>query len=224
MHAVISYDDTLNDHDALALGRVLSAAGAELTLAYVRHTTLAEPSREELEESEARALLERGARWLDDLAVDRRVVIDASTGEGLRRVAEAEEADLVVFVSDYRTPAGHVALGSSASRLLDIGATPLAVAPAAYRARRERVIRAIGVLPWGDPAVLETAESLAERIDAEVVGATRGIDMLIVGSRNEAREGRVLISSHALGEIENAECPVIVLARATPLRFEYSLA
>ena len=37
--AIVSYDDTHNDHDALMLGRVLAAAGAELTLAYVRHTT-----------------------------------------------------------------------------------------------------------------------------------------------------------------------------------------
>ena len=37
--AIVSYDDTHNDHDALILGRVLAEAGAELTLAYVRHTT-----------------------------------------------------------------------------------------------------------------------------------------------------------------------------------------
>ena len=59
---IVSYDDTLNDHDALALGRVLAEAGAELQLAYVRHTTQSQRSREELEEHEAEALLERGAR------------------------------------------------------------------------------------------------------------------------------------------------------------------
>ena len=36
---IVSYDDTLNDHDALALARVLAKAGATLELAYVRHTT-----------------------------------------------------------------------------------------------------------------------------------------------------------------------------------------
>ena len=56
-HAIISYDDTLNDHDALMLGRVLAAIGTELTLAYVRHTTQSERSREELEEHEAEKLL-----------------------------------------------------------------------------------------------------------------------------------------------------------------------
>src|SRR6266568_382637 len=90
---IVSYDDTPNDHDALNLGRVLADAGAELTLAYVRHTTQSERAREELEEHEAEALLERGARWLGDLEVDRQVVVSASTSEGLRWLAEHDEAD-----------------------------------------------------------------------------------------------------------------------------------
>ena len=39
VRAIVSYDDTENDHDALMLGRVLADAGAQLTLAYVRHST-----------------------------------------------------------------------------------------------------------------------------------------------------------------------------------------
>ena len=34
---IVSYDDTDNDRDALALGRLLAVSGAELSLAYVRH-------------------------------------------------------------------------------------------------------------------------------------------------------------------------------------------
>src|SRR5579875_616815 len=85
--ALISYDDTLNDHDALGLGRLLGGAGAHLTLAYVRHTTQRERSREELEEHEAQALLDRGTRWLEEFHVDTRVVVSGSTGEGLARLA-----------------------------------------------------------------------------------------------------------------------------------------
>src|SRR5436309_3143626 len=106
--AIISYDDTLNDHDALTFGRVLNEAGASLTLAYVRHTRLVEREREELEEHEAQALLARGARWFGDVDVPGRVVMSASTAEGLRWLAEQEDADIVVFGSDYRTAAGHV--------------------------------------------------------------------------------------------------------------------
>ena len=117
--AIVSYDDTPNDHDALMLGRVLAQAGAELTLAYVRHTTQSERRREELEEHEAEALLERGARALDGLEVERRVIVSGSTPEGLRWLAEQEDADIVVFGSDYRTPAGHVSPQHSSVRLLD---------------------------------------------------------------------------------------------------------
>src|SRR2546421_12515109 len=88
--AIVSYDDTPNDHDALSLGRVLADAGAELTLAYVRHSTEATQEREQLEEHEAEALLERGARTLGDLHVERRVVVSASTAEGLRWLAQAD--------------------------------------------------------------------------------------------------------------------------------------
>jgi hypothetical protein len=44
--AIVSYDDTPNDHDALSLGRVLADAGAELVLVYVRHSTQDRPDRE----------------------------------------------------------------------------------------------------------------------------------------------------------------------------------
>src|SRR5258707_11774937 len=115
--AIVSYDDTLNDQDALALASVLAEAGAELMLAYVRHTTQNQSSREALEEHDADQLLARGARWLGNLDVERRVVVHASTGEGLKALAESEQAEIVVFGSDYRTAAGHVAPQQSAKTL-----------------------------------------------------------------------------------------------------------
>ncbi len=86
-HAIVSYDDTPNDHDALMLGRTLRDAGARLTLAYVRHAVHRCPDAEELCHHEADALLERGARWLEEPDVERRVVVSASTGEGLAWLA-----------------------------------------------------------------------------------------------------------------------------------------
>src|SRR2546423_3820084 len=82
--AIISYDDTPGDHDALMLGRILADAGASLSVAYVRHCICDDCSQEELEEHEAEALLARGARWLTGLDVDTRVVVSPSTPEGLR--------------------------------------------------------------------------------------------------------------------------------------------
>jgi nucleotide-binding universal stress UspA family protein len=219
-NTIVSYDDTLNDHDALMLGRVLAEAGAELTLAYVRHTKQSERSREELEEHEAETLLERGARWLGDLDAQRRVVVSPSTGEGLRWLAEQEEADLVVFGSDYRTAAGHVTPGRSAQTLLDGGSAAVAIAPANYRSEREPAIRTIGVLAApGDDAAHTTAHELADRLEATVTNSERGVDLLVIGSRPEAREGRVMITAQAQNAIENATCPVLVVARGVPLRF-----
>jgi len=216
---IISYDDTLNDHDALALGRVLATAGAELELAYVRHTTQSDRSREELDQSQAEALLERGARWLDDLDVPRRVVVSASTGEGLAWLAADVDADIVVFGSDYRTAAGHVDPGTSARRLLEGGPVAVAIAPANYRSDRNPTISTIGVLD-ADNAARETAHNIADRLGAAVVSAPAAkIDLLVVSSRPEAREGRVMVSSAAERAIESSTAPVLVVPRGTPVRF-----
>lgn len=216
---IVSYDDTLNDHDALALGRVLGSLGAELELAYVRHTTQSNRSREELDQSQAEALLERGARWLDDLDVSRKVVVSASTGEGLVWLAADEKADIVVFGSDYRTAAGHVDPGTSARRLLEGASAAVAIAPANYRGHREVSIRTIGILD-GDPAARQTANEIADRLGAVVVSAPAAkLDFLVVSSRPEAQAGRVMVSSRAMNAIEEATVPVLVVPRGTPVRF-----
>jgi nucleotide-binding universal stress UspA family protein len=217
--AIVSYDDTLNDHDALALGRVLAGFGAELELAYVRHTVQADRSREELDQGQAEALLERGARWLDNLDVSRRVVLSASTGEGLAWLAADENADIVVFGSDYRTAAGHVDPGTSARRLLEGGTAAVAIAPANYRSHRDVTIRTVGVLD-GDPAARQTANEIADRLGALVVSAPAAkIDFLVVSSRPEGSQGHVMISAQATNAIESATVPVLVVPRGTPVRF-----
>jgi nucleotide-binding universal stress UspA family protein len=218
--AIVSYDDTLNDHDALGLARVFAGAGTALTLAYVRHTTLVEPDREQLEEHEAEALLERGARWLGDLDVARRVVLSPSTGDGLKWLAEQDDAELVIFGSDYRTAAGHVAPQQSAQILLEGGPAAVAIAPANYRSNRAPQIRRIGVLAENtDEAAAETARDLAKQLQATATRAERDVDLLIVGSRPEAPQGRVMVTSQAQNAIENATAPVLVLARGVPLSF-----
>jgi nucleotide-binding universal stress UspA family protein len=223
-HAIVSYDDTLNDQDALALARVLGDAGAQLTLAYVRHSNLAEQRREQLEEHEAEALLERGSRWIGDLGVERRVVINASTSEGLKSLAVQRGADLIVFGSDYRTAAGHIAPQATTERLLDGGPLAIAIAPANYRARASHSIHTIGVLTAGhDHAAIETAHELAARLHATVVDRQVGVDLLVVGSRAEAAEGQALISSRARNLIEESTSPVLVVAKGVTLKFAQQL-
>jgi nucleotide-binding universal stress UspA family protein len=220
-HAIVSYDDTPNDQDALVLSHLLADAGARLTLAYVRHTTEPEHTREEREEHAAEALLERGAHWLDDVvSVDRKVIVSASTGEGLRWLAEQDHADVIVFGSDYRTAAGHVNPGRSAQTLLEGGPTALAIAPASYREHRDVQIRTIGLLADdGDQAALETAQHLATAHDAALVRDDVRVDLLVVGSRPEARQGQVMVSAQTANIIENATCPVLVVARGVAVEF-----
>src|SRR5258708_7244700 len=127
---IVSYDDTDNDRDALALGRLLAVSGAELSLAYVRHFTEADANKEELERQKAEALLEQGAEAIGAPDLPRHVVVHASTGEGLLELAEREHADIVVFGSEYRTSPGSVNPGTSAQRLLSGGTVAVAIAPA----------------------------------------------------------------------------------------------
>ena len=219
LNAIVSYDDTENDHDALALGRVLAEAGADLTLAYVRHANHPDTDEELREQREAEALLERGAERLDDFHVEHRIVVSPSTGEGLGTLADQEDADLVVFGSDYRTAFGHVSPGRSAQRLLEGGPAAIALAPSGYHADSPH-IRTVGVLAApGDDETLETARELAEAFGARLTRDERHVDVLVVGSRIEAPHGRVMVSAQSQKQIENATFPVLVLARGAQLRF-----
>jgi nucleotide-binding universal stress UspA family protein len=219
-HAIVSYDDTQNDRDALMLGATLRDAGARLTLAYVRHSVHRCPDDEELSHHDAHALLRRGAGRLEEPELPRRVVMHASTGAGLAALAAAEQADVIVFGSDYRTRRGHVAIGRSAQTLLEGGVTAVALASADYAADTG-ALATVGVLRGtADEAAIETAFSLADRLGASVIDRDRGVGLLVVGSRPEARAGHVMISSHAANAIEEATSPVLVVARGVPLRFE----
>jgi nucleotide-binding universal stress UspA family protein len=220
-HAIVSYDDTQNDRDALMLGRTLRDAGARLTLAYVRHFVHRCPDAEELSHHDAHAMLERGAGWLDEPDLPRRVVLNASTGEGLAWLAAAEQADMIVFGSDYRTPRGHVSVGRSAQTLLEGGRSALALAPADYAAGGPPEIRTVGVLRGtADEAAIETAFSIADRLEATVLDRDRGVDLLVVGSRPEAPLGRVMLTSHAANTVDEATSPVLIVARGVPVQFE----
>lgn len=218
--AIISYDGTVNDQDALMLGRVLAGLGVRLELAYVRHITQSESAREQLEEHEADQLLERGARMLGDLEVSRRVVVSGSTADGLRRLAQDDEADILVFGSDYRTAAGHVAPQRSAQTLLDGGSVAVALAPASYRADQATQFGRVGLLAAADDqGALATAQDLAAALGAVVTRGEPHVDLLVVGSRSEAPDGRLMISSRAQNELENATCPVLVMPRGASIRF-----
>ena len=82
---IVSYDGTANEDDAIALGRVFARAGAEVSLAYVRHTRSPTTAARRSPRTRPRQLLERGAELLGNPDAATHVVTDRSTPEGLRR-------------------------------------------------------------------------------------------------------------------------------------------
>lgn len=218
---IVSYDGTANEDDAITLGRLLAGAGADLALAYVRHSHEPDDSRETLAQAEAQQLLERGAELLGDAEVARHVVTDRSTPAGLSALAEREGAQLLVFCSDSHTAKGHVAIGNSAERLLEGGTTAVAIASVDLAERIAgsgiRQVVAVGDLDGG---ARETAATLAGALGASVGPVVNAeTDLLVIDSRPEAGAGRVSISSSAAHLIEIATCPVIVVPRGVSLGF-----
>ena len=144
---IVSYDDTDNDRDALALGRLLAFSGAELSLAYVRHSFGGA-----LEQKEAEEMLARGAASVGAPEMPRHVVVNPATSVGLTELAERENADVIVFGSEYRTAPGTVKPGISAHKLLLGGPAAIAVAPAGLRAHPSVSVNTVGVIDEGDEA------------------------------------------------------------------------
>jgi nucleotide-binding universal stress UspA family protein len=216
---IVSYDDTPNDQDAVVLGRRLREAGAGVALAYVRHSRSTDSDEEMREEREAHALLEHGASLLGDADAERHVVLNASTADGLWALAEQEGADIVVFGSDYHTAAGSISLLPSAKRLLDGGPAAVAIAPAGLRDREQSIVT-IGVIPSSDDTSAdETARALAARWGAIVSQDEDQADLLVIGSRTEARNGHVLLTALAEYSIETASCPVLAVPRGVTVTF-----
>jgi nucleotide-binding universal stress UspA family protein len=217
---IISYDGTPNDDDALALGKMLSAAGFTLALAYVRHSHEFDPAREEVAQHDAEQRLERGAAFLGDPNLKRHVVVGASTGTALEQLAHTENASLVVFGSDYRTAPGRVEPATSAQHLLDGSSVSVAIAAAGLRTARGAAIRSIAVPIAGatNDVARETARALAEKLGATVADSPGGpVDLIVVGSAPGAPSGHVAVGGDVRNELSSARSSVLVVPAETPL-------
>jgi len=221
---IVSYDGTANEDDAIALGRIFARAGAEVSIAYVRHTHEPDRDRETLAQTEAQELLERGASLLGPRAagapaVGLHVVTDRSTPEGLAALAERQGADVIVFCSDSHTAKGHIAVGNSAERLLEGGRTAVAIAPAGL-ADGDGSIERIVAVGDGDGGARATAEALAGALNATVAPVVNDdADLVVVDSRPDAEQGRVSISSSAAHLVEIASSSVLVVPRGVTVPF-----
>jgi nucleotide-binding universal stress UspA family protein len=212
---IVSYDDTDNDRDALALGRLLAYSGAELALAYVRHSF-----GESLEQQQAEELLARGAASVGTPEMPKHVVVNPATSEGLIELAERENADVIAFGSEYRTAAGTLKPGISAHKLLLGGPSAIAVAPGGLHTNPAISVNTVGVIDEGDEAAQQTAASLASMLGADVAEHGSGpVDFLVIGSRPEAPQGRVVLSASSDYAMEAANYPVLVIPRGVAIDF-----
>src|SRR5581483_10222356 len=100
---------------------------------------------EELAQHDAERRLEQGAAWLGDPEIPCHVVFSGATGTGLEQLAEAEQASVIVFGSDYRTPPGRAEPGTTAQRLLEGSSVAIAVAAAGLRTRTDGAVQSIAV-------------------------------------------------------------------------------
>jgi nucleotide-binding universal stress UspA family protein len=217
---IVSYDGTPNDDDALALGKLLARTGASLALAYIRHSREFDPRREELAQHDAERRLEQGAAWLDDPDLPRHVVFSGSTGEGLEQLAEAEQASMIVFGSDYRTPPGRAEPGTTAQRLLEGGSVAIAVAAAGLRTGSDSGIETIAVAGAGaDTTARETAEALAGKLGAEIVDLGPPVDLIVVGSQPSASSRRITLSGSTRTLLNTARGSVLVLPSGVAIDF-----
>ncbi len=218
---IVSYDGTANEEDAIALGRLLGGAGADVSLAYVRHNPETDSVREEIAQAEAESVLDHGVELLGSPQAKRHVVTDRSTPEGLAALAEREGADVIVFCSDSHTAKGHVAVGNSAERLLEGGRTAIAIAPVDIAERlADAGIQRIVAIGDADGGARQTAEGLARALGASVEPvANDQVDLLVIDSRADAEQGRVSLSSSASHLIETASCAVLVVPRGVTLQF-----
>jgi nucleotide-binding universal stress UspA family protein len=215
---IVSYDGTSNDDDALALGRLLSSAGATLALAYVRHSQEFDPKREQLAQHDAERRLQQGAIWLEQPDVPQHVVLSRSTGEGLAQLAEELEASAIVFGSDYRTPPGHAEPGNTAQHLLDGGPVAVGIAYAGLRTEADASISKIAVsAPEDDSDARPTAESLASKLGASIVDSDA--ELIVVGSRSGGPEGRVTLSGASRAQLNRVRGSVLVVPRGKPVLF-----
>ena len=187
---IVSYDDTDNDRDALALGRLLAFSGAEL-VARLRPPLLRRIAGAEAGGGAARARRRLG-RHPGDAQARRRQPRHQRRPDGTGRARGRRRDRLRLRVPDRarHLEAGHLRPQTAARR-------PLGDRRRAGRAARGRRlgVNTVGVIDEGDSAARETAESLAAALGATVAGRAGPLDLLVVGSRPEAPAGKVVLSA-----------------------------
>ena len=148
-------------------------------------------------------------------------MFSGSTGEGLEQLAESEQASVIVFGSDYRTPPGRAEPGTTAQRLLEGAPVAIAVAAAGLRSAGDAAIESIAVSsPDGDAVAQQTADALAGKLGAKVVPLeASAIDLIVVGSQPNASSRRITLSGSTRTMLNAARGSVLVVPSGVPIGF-----
>ena len=124
-NVLVGVDGRPGGRDAIALARLLSDAGAKLTLVFVRSTEIAE----DVAESEELLERERSAAGLEAELLS---VISLNPGRGLHEQAERHGADLLVVGSCSHGTFGRAMLSDDTRAALNGAPCAVAVASRGY--------------------------------------------------------------------------------------------
>jgi nucleotide-binding universal stress UspA family protein len=174
MKIVVGVDGGPQQPDAIALARWLaSAMHGELVVAtvYAWSPYLAQMDDWYADKlvGEAKSLVADAQQQCGDVRARSLVVADLSPPRGLHRLAEDEQADLVVLGASHRGRIGRAMLGSVAGRLIHGAPCAIAVAPRGYARDLHAPVEEIAVGYDGEPesdAALAWAAELGRRTDA----------------------------------------------------------
>lgn len=139
MSVLVGYTPDQAGHEALSLGRVLTARGAELIVCTVipeiwGHPSLTAVDREygEFLEQHAQQALDLAREQLGGQAARYLKYAATSATLGLIGAAKQEGAKIIVLGSSRASAVGRLALGSAASEIMHLSEVPVAMAPHNY--------------------------------------------------------------------------------------------
>jgi nucleotide-binding universal stress UspA family protein len=156
---IVGIDGRPGGSDAVALAQTLAADDAEIILVDAFPYD-AEPGWDPVhghEESMRRDALDRLAAEGDDPRFERHAVPDVSPARALHRIAEEEDADLIVVGSCHHGVVGRILLGDVARAVVHDAPCAVAIAPRDYREHASPV-RLIGVGVDDSPAALAACD------------------------------------------------------------------
>jgi nucleotide-binding universal stress UspA family protein len=166
-HIVVGVDGREGGRDAVALARLLVAAGGTLTLAHVvardAHAYGGTGAASEASDGERAEALLDAAREEAGVEAHLRWHRSSSVGRGLHELCEVTGADLLVVGSSRRGLLGRVLVGDDTSAALNGAQCAIAIAPSNYF-QRPVMMREIGVGYDGSPQskhALSVARTLA---------------------------------------------------------------